>query len=78
MINIQEWFGMIPNVHLHGNCAKVIYNSIEKFYLKIQNKKIIFFKSIYELMEKLDSLEHNIRNRNDYKIGHLVLIDRSK
>lgn len=55
LINIQEWFGIIPNVHLHGNCAK----------------------SIYELVEKLESLENNIRNRIDYKIGHLVLIDRN-
>lgn len=23
LINIQQWFGSIPNVHLHGNCAKV-------------------------------------------------------
>lgn len=23
LINLQEWFGPIPNVHLHGNCAKV-------------------------------------------------------
>jgi hypothetical protein len=23
LINIQEWFGQIPNVHMHGNCAKV-------------------------------------------------------
>ena len=29
-------------------------------------------------MEKLDSLGHDIRNRIDHKIGHLVLIDRSK
>jgi hypothetical protein len=38
----------------------------------------LLFKSIYELVEKLESLENNIRNRIDYKIGHLVLIDRSK
>lgn len=31
LINIQEWFGQIPNVHLHGSCAKVKRFSIETY-----------------------------------------------
>ncbi len=33
LINIQDWFGQIPNVHIHGNCAKV--NFVIIFYVQI-------------------------------------------
>ena len=29
LINIQDWFGKIPNIHLHGNCSKVTQSSIK-------------------------------------------------
>ena len=30
VINIQSWYGTIPNVHLHGNCAKSVYELISR------------------------------------------------
>jgi vacuolar protein sorting-associated protein 33B len=66
LINIQLWFGKIPNVHLHGNCAN----------------------GVYDLMKRLDSLTSSSTTKtkngslqdkydNNYKIGHLILVDRN-
>lgn len=61
LINIQDWFGTIPNIHLHGNCAK----------------------GVYELINRLNDVtaNNNVRSshapENDYKIGHLLLLDRN-
>ncbi|CAF0708878.1 unnamed protein product [Brachionus calyciflorus] len=57
LLNIQYWFGSIPKIHLHGSCAK----------------------SVYELMKRLNSISDNpvVTKLNDYKIGQLILIDRS-
>ncbi len=56
LLNLQEWYGPIPNVHLHGNCAK----------------------GVYELMNRLSDTSNSKKaSSNDYKIGHLFLLDRS-
>lgn len=59
LINIQEWFGQIPNVHLHGSCAKGVFELANRYNENSSNPI------------KSDA------NLNDYKIGHLLLLDRN-
>lgn len=59
--NIQEWFGRIPNVHLHGNCAKAVFGLAERLR-NINNANTMPSFGDYKA---------------NYSIGHLVMVDRN-
>jgi hypothetical protein len=59
LLNIQLLYGDIPNIHIHGDCAK----------------------SVYQLMNLINDSKYDKPrelNFNNSKIGHLILIDRSR
>ncbi len=60
LINIQDWFGTIPNVHLHGSCAKGVFELINR------------------ISDLTSSTPSSTTLSSDYKIGHLLLLDRSR
>ena len=37
LVNIQNWFGKIPKIHMHGSCSKVIIK------LRKKSKNLIDF-----------------------------------
>jgi hypothetical protein len=41
IITIESLFGTIPNVHLHGNISKVIFESGKEWYLLYTNKILL-------------------------------------
>jgi len=63
LINIQDWFGTIPNVHLHGNCAKGVFELINRI-------------SDFNSTSGSNTGQTSVLS-SDYKIGHLLLLDRS-
>jgi hypothetical protein len=77
IINIQELYGTIPNIHIQGSCSKVtlIYSFKDEIFKIIR----YLFKAVYELIERINSLDNSTLSKTnyDYKIGHLILVDRS-